>query len=44
MAKSPTKTVKVTRSADTGRFVPKKQAKTHPKTTVTETVKKPTKK
>jgi hypothetical protein len=34
---------KITRSAKTGRFVPKSQAKKHPSTTVTETVKRPKK-
>jgi hypothetical protein len=33
-------TVKVARSAETGKFVPKKYAETHKKTTVVETVKK----
>ena len=32
-------TKKVSRSAETGRFVPKAEAKRHPATTVTETVK-----
>jgi hypothetical protein len=32
--------VKVSRDAGTGQFVPKKYADTHPKTTVTETIKK----
>ena len=36
-----TKTVKVVRSAITGRFVKKSSAKRNPKTTVTETVKRP---
>jgi len=35
---------KLHRDAGTGRFVPKKRTKTHPKTTVTETVKTPKKK
>lgn len=35
-----TKTVKVHRSADTGRFVTEKKAKSSPKTTVKETIKK----
>lgn len=34
------KTVKVVRDAGTGRFVPPKEAQRHPKTTVTETIKK----
>ena len=38
------KTGKASRSAETGRFVPAKYAKAHPKTTVTETIKRgPTK-
>lgn len=42
MAKSSSKTttVKVNRDAGTGQFVTKKYADNHPKTTVTETVKK----
>jgi hypothetical protein len=32
--------VKVSRDAGTGQFVPKKYAESHPKTTVTETIKK----
>lgn len=38
------KTRKVSRSAVTGRFVKKRYAEKHPKTTVTETVKTPKKK
>ena len=34
-----TRTVKAVRSSITGRFVKKSRAKTHPKTTVTETIK-----
>lgn len=41
--KQPTSTTKVNRSAVTGRFVTEQYTKTHPKTTVTETVKKPKK-
>lgn len=43
--KKQTKTTKVevNRSAVTGRFVTEQYTKTHPKTTVTETVKKTTK-
>jgi hypothetical protein len=37
---SKTATVKVNRSAKSGEFVTKKFTKTHPSTTVTETVKK----
>lgn len=33
------KTVKIARSAETGRFIPMKEAAKHPKTTVVETVK-----
>jgi len=43
MAKS-VKTVKVTRSAKSGQFVPKKQAITKPSTTVTQTIRRTTKK
>lgn len=32
--------VKVSRDAETGQFVPKKYAESHPKTTVIETIKK----
>ena len=39
MAKKKTFTMLVCRSAKTGKFVSKKYAKKHPKTTVTETVK-----
>lgn len=38
------KTVKVNRDAGTGKFVKPEYAKRHPKTTVTETVRKPAKK
>ncbi|HYH35881.1 MAG TPA: hypothetical protein VD706_00035 [Candidatus Saccharimonadales bacterium] len=38
MAANSKTTVKVVRSATTGRFVPKGRAKTSPKTTVTETI------
>ena len=44
MARSRTSTVKVARSAITGRFVKPATAKRHPKTTVVETVKRQTKK
>lgn len=37
-------TRKIRRSADTGQFVTPSEVKKHPKTTVTETVKMPTKK
>jgi hypothetical protein len=37
-------TKKITRSAISGKFVKKSTAKSHPKTTVTETVKTPPKK
>lgn len=37
-------TKKVVRDAGSGRFVKKEAAKTHPKTTVTETIKTPPKK
>jgi hypothetical protein len=40
MAKSKPSKIKVNRSAVTGRFVTEKYTKAHPKTTVTETVKK----
>jgi hypothetical protein len=43
MAKS-SKTVKVTRSAKTGKFVPKKQAISKPSTTVTQTIRRTSKK
>lgn len=33
------KTIKIARSAETGRFIPMKEAAKHPKTTVVETVK-----
>ena len=36
------KKVLVSRDAGTGQFVPKKYAESHPKTTVTETIKKKT--
>ena len=38
------KTTKIGRDADTGKFVTKKYADSHPKTTVVETIKVPTKK
>ena len=39
MAKKSTHTIKVNRSAITGRFVTAQYMKKHPKTTVTETIK-----
>lgn len=44
MAKGKGSTSKSSRSAITGKFVTKKYAKSHPKTTVTETIKKTGKK
>ncbi len=39
-----TKTVKVGRDSESGKFIPVKEAQKHPKTTTVETIKKPIKK